>query len=38
MVTEDSDLLAYGCPRVLFKLDRKSGRVSTRRSSPDGGD
>jgi hypothetical protein len=25
IVTEDSDLVAYGCPRVLFKLDRGSG-------------
>ena len=24
IITEDSDLLAYGCPEVLFKLD-KSG-------------
>ncbi len=22
VVTEDSDLLAYGCPRVLYKLER----------------
>ena len=27
VLTEDSDLLAYGCPRVLFKLDR-TGTVS----------
>ena len=24
-ISEDSDLLAYGCPRTLFKLDEKSG-------------
>ena len=22
MITEDSDMLAYGCPHVLFKMDR----------------
>ena len=22
VITEDSDMLAYGCPRVLFKMDR----------------
>ena len=22
MITEDSDLLAYGCPHVLFKMDK----------------
>ena len=22
MITEDSDMLAYGCPRVLFKMDK----------------
>lgn len=22
VLTEDSDMLAYGCPRVLYKLDR----------------
>ena len=22
MISEDSDMLAYGCPRVLFKMDR----------------
>lgn len=26
VITEDSDLLAYGCPRVLFKLDFKIGK------------
>ena len=26
IVTEDSDLLAYGCPRVLFKVDVAEGR------------
>ncbi len=25
VITEDSDLLAYGCPRVLFKIDFKTG-------------
>lgn len=25
VITEDSDLLAYGCPRVLFKIDFKAG-------------
>ena len=25
VVTEDSDLVAYGCPRVLLKLDRNNG-------------
>lgn len=22
MITEDSDMLPYGCPRVLFKMDK----------------
>jgi len=26
VISEDSDLLAYGCPRVLFKIDFRSGR------------
>jgi len=26
VITEDSDLLAYGCPRILFKIDLDSGR------------
>lgn len=26
VITEDSDLLAYACPRVLFKIDLKTGR------------
>lgn len=26
IITEDSDLLAYGCPRVLFKIDFDTGR------------
>ncbi|GFH58334.1 hypothetical protein CTEN210_14810 [Chaetoceros tenuissimus] len=26
VISEDSDLLAYGCPRVLFKLDMKTGK------------
>ncbi len=26
IISEDSDLLAYACPRVLFKLDFKSGK------------
>ncbi len=25
VITEDSDMLAYGCPRVLFKIDFKAG-------------
>ncbi len=26
IITEDSDLLVYGCPRVLFKVDFKAGK------------
>jgi 5'-3' exonuclease len=26
VITEDSDLLVYGCPRVLFKIDFKTGK------------
>lgn len=22
VITEDSDMLAYGCPRVMFKMDK----------------
>lgn len=25
VITEDSDLLTYGCPRVLFKMDKAGG-------------
>ena len=28
VITEDSDMLVYGCPRVLFKIDLDSGRAS----------
>lgn len=26
VISEDSDMLAYGCPRVLFKIDFKTGK------------
>lgn len=27
IITEDSDLLAFGCPRVLFKMDQTGNGV-----------
>jgi 5'-3' exonuclease len=25
-ITEDSDLIGFGCPRILMKMDPKTGR------------
>ena len=32
VLTEDSDLVAFGCPIILYKLDRNSGEVSELRT------